>query len=166
MAPTPRPAGLSRWVDQGGSISLASFRYRVGPTFAGEPVEVVCHAGLVGILHQGVLVATHAQRRRPEDPKAVTRQLSRGRARPATAGPSVLRMADAGGSICFAGTSYRVGRSWGRRQITVTIVGASVQLPVDGRVIRVHPIRHDRSKEHGAFATNNGRPRKARSAEG
>jgi hypothetical protein len=26
-------------------------------------------------------------------------------------------------------------------------------------IIRVHPIRHDRAKEHGAFATRNGRPR-------
>ncbi len=162
--PSPRPAGVSRWVDQRGSISLASFRYRVGPTFAGEPVEVVCHAGLVEILHAGVLVATHAQRRRPEDPKTVTRQLSRGRARPATAGPSVLRSADGGGSISFAGTSYRAGRSWARRQIAVAIVGASLQLSVDGKIIRVHPIRHDRSKEHGAFATPKGRPRKARSA--
>ena len=48
--------------------------------------------------------------------------------------------------------------------MTVAIVGASVQLSVDGKVIRVHPIRHDRTKEHGAFATPNGRPRKAKSA--
>jgi transposase InsO family protein len=45
VAPAPRPSGVSRWVDQRGSISLASFRYRVGPTFVGEPVEVVCHGG-------------------------------------------------------------------------------------------------------------------------
>jgi hypothetical protein len=31
-----------------------------------------------------------------------------------------------------------------------------VQLAVAGRVIKVHPIRHDRAKEHGAFATPNG----------
>jgi hypothetical protein len=35
-----------------------------------------------------------------------------------------------------------------------------VQLAVAGRVIKVHPIRHDRAKEHGAFATPKGRPRK------
>jgi hypothetical protein len=160
---SPRPAGVSRWVDQRGSISLARFRYRVGPSFAGEPVEVVCHRGLVEILHAGVVVATHAQRR-PADPKAVARPPSKGRARAATSGPSVLRMADSGGSISFAGTAYRAGRSWARRQITVAIVGASVQLSVDGKVIRVHPIRHDRTKEHGAFATPHGRPRKARTA--
>jgi hypothetical protein len=34
-----------------------------------------------------------------------------------------------------------------------------VQLAVAGRVIKVHPIHHDRAKEHGAFATPNGQPR-------
>jgi len=33
-----RPPGVSRWVDQRGKISLAGFTYRVGPSFAGEPV--------------------------------------------------------------------------------------------------------------------------------
>jgi hypothetical protein len=36
------------------------------------------------------------------------------------------------------------------------LVGDTVQLAVAGRVIKVHPIRHDRAKEHGAFATPNG----------
>jgi transposase InsO family protein len=30
-----RPAGVTRWADQRGHISLAGFRYRVGPTFCG-----------------------------------------------------------------------------------------------------------------------------------
>ena len=77
---SPRPAGVSRWVDQRGTIGLAGFRYRVGATFAGEPVEVVCHGGLVEILHAGVLVATHAQRRPPDEAKAGSPA--------ATAGPS------------------------------------------------------------------------------
>ena len=162
--PSSRPAGVSRWVDQRGTISLAGFSYRVGPTFAGEAVEVVCHGGLVEILHAGVLVATHAQRRRPDEAKARSRPPQQPRARPATSGPTVLRLADGGGSISFAGAAYRVGRSWARRQITVAIVAGSVQLSVDGKVIRVHPIRHDRVKEHGAFATPNGRPRRAKSA--
>ena len=41
----------------------------------------------------------------------------------------------------------------------VCIVADSVQLSCDGQIVRVHPIRHDRAKEHGAFATPNGRPR-------
>ena len=35
--------------------------------------------------------------------------------------------------------------------IDVTIVADSVQLSKDGQVIRLHPIRHDRAKELGAF---------------
>jgi hypothetical protein len=31
-----------------------------------------------------------------------------------------------------------------------------------GSVVRTQPIRHDRSKEHGAYATPHGRPRKPR----
>ena len=61
---TPPPPGVARWVDQRGRIALGGFAYRVGPTFIGEPVEVVCRAGLIEILHAGVLVATHAERRR------------------------------------------------------------------------------------------------------
>ncbi len=77
---------------------------------------------------------------------------------------TVTRLADASGTVSFAGSSYRAGRSWARASIAVTIVGGSVQLAKDGKVIRVHPIRHDRTKELGAFATPNGRPRKAKTA--
>lgn len=47
-----RPPGVSQWVDQRGSIGLDNVRYRVGPTFAGEAVEVVVGNGLVEILHK------------------------------------------------------------------------------------------------------------------
>ena len=63
-----------------------------------------------------------------------------------------------------APSALPAGRSWARSSIQVAIVGASVQLSVDDKVVRVHPIRHDRTKEHGAFATPNGRPRKPKSA--
>jgi len=72
----------------------------------------------------------------------------------------VRRIADRAGYVSFAGTNYSVGRAYARRQVEVAIVGRSVQLALDGKVIRTHPIRHDRTKEHGAFATPNGRPRK------
>ena len=67
-----RPAGVSRWVNAAGKISLAGFTYHVGATYAGEPVEVVVTGGLVDILHAGVVVATHAQRlrARPGRPRA------------------------------------------------------------------------------------------------
>lgn len=161
---SPRPPGVSRWVDQRGSIALNGFRYRVGPTFAGESVEVVVQGGLVEILHQGVLVATHAERRRDGGKSTSTRAPRAGRARPATAGMSVVRSVDSGGSISFAGASYRVGRSWGGTSVEVAIVAGSVQISEHGKVVRVHQIRHDRSKEHGAFATPKGRPRIKKSA--
>ena len=77
---------------------------------------------------------------------------------------SVIRAVDAGGSISFAGASYRVGRSWGGRSVEVAIVAGSVQISENGKVVRVHQIKHDRSKEHGAFATPKGRPRIKKSA--
>jgi transposase InsO family protein len=156
---SPRPPGVSRWVDQRGSIGLNSFRYRVGPTFAGESVEVVVQSGLVEILHKGVLVATHAERRREGIKANRTTAPRAGRARPPSSGMSVVRSVDAAGSISFAGAPYRVGRSWGGRSVDVAIVAGSVQISEHGKVVRVHQIRHDRSKEHGAFATPNGRPR-------
>jgi hypothetical protein len=48
---------------------------------------------------------------------------------------------------------------WARQQVTVTLVAGSVQLSVDGKLVKVHPARHDPAKEHGAVATPNGRPR-------
>ena len=48
----------------------------------------------------------------------------------------------------------------------MTIVAGSVQLSRDGQVIRVHPIRHDRARELGAFANPKGRPRRKNSAIG
>src|SRR5437667_11179998 len=76
-----RPAGVSRWVDGNGQVSLTGFKYRVGPTFAGEPREVVVLDGLVQIMHAGVLVATHAQRLRPDQADRVARIPQRRRAR-------------------------------------------------------------------------------------
>ena len=153
--------GPARGVSAGGSnsrgrISLAGFDYRVGATFAGEPVEVVVTGGLVEILHAGVLVATHAQRlqARPgrPGPRASRLPVQR-RARDATTGLTVTRLAD--GSGCGQLRRDAVSRAGGAgpgRASQVAIVAGSVQLAVDGQVIRVHPIRHDRSRELGAFA--------------
>jgi transposase InsO family protein len=159
-----RPPGVNRWVDQRGSITLGSSRYRVGATFAGESVEVVVRSGLVEILHAGVLVATHAERRRADKGSKPQRAPRSGRSRPPTAGMTVTRRVDQGGSVSFAGAGYRVGRSWARQVVDVAIVAGSVQISSKGKVIRVNAIRHDRSKEHGAFATPQGRPRKAKVA--
>jgi hypothetical protein len=157
---------VSPWVSAHGKISLAGFSYHVGATYAGEPVEVVVTGGLADILHAGVVVATHAQRMREDQADRLPRAPVARRARDATAGLTVTRLADAAGVVSFAGTSYTCGRRWARTAIDVSIVAGSVQLPSDGQVIRVHPIRHDRARELGAFANPKGRPRRKNSAIG
>ena len=164
--PARRPAGVSRWVNAAGKISLAGFSYNVGATYAGEPVEVVVAGGLVNILHAGVVVATHAQRLREDHAGRAPRARVARRARDATAGLAVTRLADGSGNVSFAGVTYGAGRRWAREPLDVTIVAGSVQLSRDGKVIRVHPIRHDRSRELGAFANPKGRPRRKNSATG
>jgi len=161
-----RPAGVSRWVNAHGKVSLAGFSYPVGATYAGEPVEVVVAGGLVDILHAGVVVATHAQRMREDQADRLPRVPAARRARDATTGVTVTRLADGAGVVSFAGTPYACGRRWARTAIDVSIVAGSVQLAKDGQVIRVHPIRHDRSRELGAFANPKGRPRRKNSAIG
>ena len=161
-----RPAGVSRWVNAAGKISLGGFSYNVGATYAGEPVEVVVAGGLVDICHRGVVVATHAQRLREDQADRAPRARVARRARDATAGLTVTRLADADGTVTFAGTTYRAGRMWARTFIDVTIVAGSVQLSKDGQVLRIHPIRHDRSRELGAFANPKGRARRKNSAIG
>jgi transposase InsO family protein len=164
--PAKRPAGVSRWVNAAGKISLAGFTYSAGATYAGEPVEVVVAGGLVDILHAGVLVATHAQRLRAGQSDRAPRARVARRARDATTGLTVTRLANGIGTVTFAGTTYTAGRRWARTPIDVTIVAGSVQLSKDGKVIRIHPIRHDRAKELGAFANPQGRPRRKNSATG
>ena len=76
----------------------------------------------------------------------------------------MLRIVDSHGALSFAGAAYRVGNAFRGRQVAVAIVGNNVQLAVEGAIIRVHPIRHDRTKEHGAFANPGGRPHRMNAA--
>ena len=102
-------------------------------------------------------------RTRPD--RAPRARVSR-QARDATAGLTVTRLANNTGVVTFADKTYPAGRRWAHASIDVTIVAGSVQLSKDGQVIRVHPIRHDRAKELGAFANPKGRPRRKNSATG
>jgi transposase InsO family protein len=137
---TPRPAGVSRWVDQRGQVSLAGFRYRVGATFAGEPVEVVVTNSLVEVLHAGVLVATHAQRLRVDQadraPRAVTAQR---RARDATTGLTVTRLADNSGVVSFAGARAGVARPWRGRRLPAVVSTCPRLSPVQTHETREPP---------------------------
>ncbi len=76
----------------------------------------------------------------------------------------VTRKVDGSGSVCFAGANYRAGNAYRRKQVQVSVVGDSVQLSFEGKLVRTHPVRHDRSKEHGAFANPTGRPRRINAA--
>ena len=141
--------------------------YRVGTAFAGQQVEVVTTHGLVEILHTGVLITTHVQRRcrsagqgAAENSRAVPARTARN----PTTGLSVTRIVDGAGTVSFAGTGYRVGAAWARKTVDIAIVAGSVQISAAGKVIRVHAARHDPVKEHGAFAVPGGRPRRPKPA--
>lgn len=155
-----RPPGVTRWVNAKGQISIGAFRYRVGSTFAGERVEVVVRSSLVEVLHHGVLVATHVERRRPGGPPARSEGPVQGRAHRASTGLVVSRRVDPRGTTSFAGTTYGVGMRFAGSMVQIAIVANSVEISSEGRVVKVHAIRHDRQKEHGAFSRPNGRPGK------
>jgi hypothetical protein len=79
---------------------------------------------------------------------------------------TVTRLADGAGVACSADTNYAAGRRWARQPIDVTIVAGPVQLSKDRKVIHIHPLRHDRSRDLGAVANPKGRPRRKNSATG
>ncbi len=76
----------------------------------------------------------------------------------------VTRKVDGAGSVCFAGANYRAGNAFRRKQVQISVVGDSVQISFEGKLVRTHPIRHDGAKEHGAFANPGGRPRRINAA--
>ena len=166
VEPTEEPS-TTRKVGRTGKISFAAQLYPVGVWLDGETVEVSVANGLVSIHHRGVLVATHAQRHRPAKEKpALARKSKSSRPRPkqATVGQSVTRKVDSSGYVSFAGFSYRVSRKHCRRQVQVAIVGDTVEISAGGELLKVHPIRHDRSRENGAFANAGGRPSRINAA--
>jgi transposase InsO family protein len=166
-APAAEPAArtFTRRVSTSGRISFAGHAYHVGVWLAGEAVELVLRDGLVEISHRGVLIASHARRfparaaaplwARPPKPRST---------RPQTAGRPVSRKVGSGGAISFAGTDYRVGNAHRFEQVEVRLVGDTVEISQDGRLIKTHAARHDRSKEHGAFSTPAGRPHRNNAA--
>jgi transposase InsO family protein len=163
----PRIAPVTRRVDQAGKIHLERFAYGVGRWLAGEVVEVRLSDGLVEISHRGVVVATRARHHGADPSRTITNERAAWRAspvRPPTVGASVLRFVGSTGSISFAGWNYRVGNPFRGRQVEVAIVGKTLQISLDGAVVKRHPIRHDRTKEFGAFSTPTGRPRNRRPA--
>lgn len=163
---TLQPAATRR-VGAAGLISFASARYRAGRWLAGHDVEVVCDAGLVQLYHRGVLIATHARRHRVDKQTAGLQRATRPREpvqRPTATAVSVTRKVDSSGSVCFAGTTYRAGSTYRRRQVQVAVVDDHVEISIGEQLIRRHPIRHDRTREHGALANPGGRPHRTNAA--
>jgi transposase InsO family protein len=158
-------AVTTRRVGESGTISFATAKYLAGRWLAGQTVEIVCAGGLVELWHRGVLIATHA-RRHPADKEAAGVQ--RGRrlppARRTATAASVTRKVDSSGSVCFAGTTYRVGPKFRRRQVQVAVVGDTVEISVGNELIRSHAVKHDRTREHGALANPGGRPNRINAA--
>jgi transposase InsO family protein len=157
--------GVTRRVGRGGLISFAAASYRAGVWLAGEDVTVVCDGGLVHLHHRGVLVATHARRHSVDKQTAGLRRAQRPTTkRPSATAPSVTRKVDSSGDVSFAGTAYAVGMRYRRRQVQVAVVGETVEVSVGEELIRTHPVRHDRTREHGALANPGGRPRRINAA--
>ena len=154
----PQVPSITRRVDSTGRVSISGSSYPTGRWLAGEVVEVRVGEELVEIIHRGTIVATHAKRHKPGEVRIQNEPRHRS-ARPATVGATVRRVVDCSGSVSFAGWPYRVGNPFKGSQVEVAIVNNSVEISLDGVVVKTHPIRHDRSKEYGAFSTPQGRPR-------
>ncbi len=160
--PAPKKKTTHRRVDRAGRISILKHRYHVGRHLAGEAVEVESTDGVLNVTHNGVLVATHARRHLIDDDDRMDRK-AKMRPAPATKGGEVFRNVDHTGAASFAGTNYRVGNKFIGQVAGVRLVGDTVQITIDGALVRTHKARHDKSKEFGALAQPNGRPRRSKS---
>ena len=162
--PDPVPPSrrtITRMVDSGGRVRVLAFRYHVGRHLKGQQVEVTNEDGLLYFSFEGVLVATHARRHLPEDDvKFEGRPRAIRPSRP-TNGNEVIRVVDNSGSVSFAGIGYRAGNAYVGRQAGVRVVNDTVQVTIDGKLVRTHRARHDRAKEYGAFAQPYGKSKRS-----
>jgi transposase InsO family protein len=156
-----RRKAVGRRVDKAGRISVLKHRYHVGRRFAGEAVTVESVDGLLHVSHNGVVVATHARRHLVEDDDRMDRRPKITKPATPTKGGEVARGVDRWGAVSFAGTSYRVGNRHRGETAGVRLVGDTVQITIDGELVRTHRARHDPAKEFGALAQPNGKPRRS-----
>jgi transposase InsO family protein len=166
-ASPPLVPSATRKVSAHGMVSFASTRYKAGRWLAGETVDVTCAGGLVHIHHQGVLIATHPRRHNPDQQAAGLRRKTTPAMptpRPTASAASVTRKVDSSGAVSFAGSNYRVGNAYRRRQVQVAVVGDTVEISIGTRLIRTHQVKHDRTREHGALANPGGRPNRSNAA--
>jgi hypothetical protein len=157
---SPAPRIVWRRVDSGGRIYVRKHRYHVGRYLAGQAVSVESKDGLLHVSHNGVIVATHARRHLPEEDDRMDRRPKASKPSRPTTGEEVLRLVDGSGYVSFAGTGYRVGNRYRGETVGVRLVGDTVQIVLDGSLLRTHRARHDRSKEFGALSKPHGKPRR------
>jgi hypothetical protein len=160
-APEVRPRVVARRVDGAGRISILKHRYHVGRYLTGEQVTVESEDGLLHVSHNGVVIATHARRHLADLDDKMNRRSAPSRPASPTTGGEVLRKVDGSGSVSFAGSGYRVGNGYRGQTVGVRLVGDTVQISLDDRLLRTHRARHDKTKEFGALGTPQGRPRRA-----
>jgi transposase InsO family protein len=160
--PLPPRRTITRMVDSGGRVRVLAFRYHVGRHLKGQRVEVANDNGLLHFNHNGVLVATHARRHPAEDDAKFEGRPKALRPSRPTNGNEVIRTVDMSGSVSFAGIGYRAGNKYIGRQVGVRVVGDTVQITVEGQLVRTHRARHDRAKEYGAFAQPYGKSKRSR----
>jgi hypothetical protein len=160
--PSPVQRTVSRRVDRAGRISILKHRYHVGRHLAGEAVTIESREGRLHVTHNGVVVATHVQRHLIDDDDKMDRRSKAAKPAPPTKGGEVLRGVDRSGSVSFAGTMDRAGNRFIGQTAGVRLVGDTVQITIDGALIRTHRARHDKTKEFGALAQPNGKPRRSR----
>ncbi|MFN2503907.1 MAG: hypothetical protein ABR540_06720 [Acidimicrobiales bacterium] len=154
------PGAATRRVEVKGTISFASASYKAGMWLAGQDVTVTCDGALVHLHHRGILIATHARRHSVDKQAAgLRRKTAEAKRRPTPTAASVTRKVDSSGNVCFAGASYRAGAKFRRRQVQVAVVGDMVEISIGNELIRCYPVKHDRTREHGALANPGGRPR-------
>jgi transposase InsO family protein len=164
---TPPVPATTRRVGVNGLISFASATYRAGVWLAGQDVTLICDGGLVHLQHRGVLIATHARRHSADKEAAGLRRANPTKdsvRRPTPTAASVTRKVDSSGNVCFAGSHYRAGSQYRRRQVQVAVVGDMVEIAIGNELIRCFPVKHDRTREHGALANPGGRPRRINAA--
>jgi hypothetical protein len=76
---------------------------------------------------------------------------------------AVTRKVDTTGHVSHA--YYKAGAGLKTQSVQVAVVRRKVEISQNGQVIVKHPIKHDRIKEHGAFANPGGRPRRINAAK-
>ena len=162
-APGPPRNVVGRRVDQKGRISILKHRYHVGVHLAGQTVNIESKDGLLHVTHHDVVVATHPRRHLADDDHLMDRRAKPTKPARPTKGGEVLRKVDPSGGVSFAGTNYRVGNRYKRQVVGVRLVGDTVQITFEGSLVRTHKARHDKSKEFGALAQPDGKPRRPQS---